>query len=296
MSLRYLRIFIKVYQEKNITKAAKKLHMAQPAVSRTIQEMEKNYGISLFDRLNHKIYPTRKADELYARAVQIIDSFDVMEEMLRNDNENEMIHIGGTMTIGNFVFPIVVSEFKKRYPSVHVKITISNSADIQKKILDNELDFAIVEENVKVAHLQTEYFYTDNMCLVYSNEHEINNKKSIDLKELVDYPFLLREKGSATRSYLEHIFAVHDLVIEETWESTSTQALINAVSNGIGISILPEKLVQRDLQEGRIKTRKIENKEFMRNTYFIWHEQKVLSEAVNNFKEVCKTIKQEKNI
>lgn len=288
MTIRHLKIFIEVYKKMSITKAAKELHMAQPAVSRSIQELEKYYDIVLFDRLNHRIYPTDKANEFYAYAVQIVDSFDIMEKNMRNGSKTENIYIGGTMTIGNFVFPKVISEFNKMYPMTNVKVTISNSTDIQKKILDNQLDLAIVEENVKAEYLETEYFSTDHMCLIFGRNHILNTKKSIGMKEIVQYPVLLREKGSATRTYLEHIFAIHDVAIQPIWESTSTQALINAVANDIGISILPERLVHRDLIEGHIATKTIRDEKFKRKTYFIWHRQKIMQEMVREFKDVCR--------
>ena len=296
MSIKHLKIFIKVYQNKNITKASKELHMVQPAVSRSIQELEKYYGVNLFDRINHKIYPTDKADELYSRAVQIIDAIDDMEEMIMDNDGKDTIYVGGTMTIGNFVLPIVVSEFKKLYPNVKVRVTISNSSDIQKKILDNELDFAIVEENVQADYLETEFFYSDNMCLIYGENHELGRMKSITMKDLSKYPFLLREKGSAARTYIEHFLGIHDLVIDPLWESTSTQALINAAAKGIGISILPEKLVRRAIDDGCICTRKINDEEFKRNIYFIWHKQKVLSDAMEKFKGTCVRLKKERKI
>lgn len=79
MTLKHLRIFVTVYREMNITKAADLLHMTQPAVSRSIQELENYYGIRLFERINRRLYRTKESEEIYVRALHIVNSFHDME-------------------------------------------------------------------------------------------------------------------------------------------------------------------------------------------------------------------------
>ena len=110
------------------------------------------------------------------------------------------------------------------------------------------------------------------------------------MKDISQFPLLLREKGSATRTFLDHIFAIHEIEVNPTWESASPQALINAVSKGIGISILPEKLVQQDFEAGRIELRKLQDEELKRKAYVIWHRQKIMSDELKLLKELCKKI------
>ena len=83
MNIRHLKIFVIVYQNMSVTKAAKILHIAQPAVTRSIQDLENDYGVCLFDRLNHRLYRTPLADELYTRACYILDSLDELDSTLR---------------------------------------------------------------------------------------------------------------------------------------------------------------------------------------------------------------------
>ena len=100
-----MKIFIAVYNALSITKAAQALHMTQPAVSRAIQEMEQFYGICLFERMNRKIYVTESAKELYSYAVHIVDTFDSMEQEMKNWDELGVLRIGSTITLGNFFLP-----------------------------------------------------------------------------------------------------------------------------------------------------------------------------------------------
>lgn len=290
MTLKHLRIFSEVYQCMNVTKAAKKLHMAQPAVTRSIQELETYYGISLFERFNHRLHRTASADELYSRAVHILASVEELDSVIRDNSRIESLHIGGTMTMGNFILPSAIAEFHKICPDVKVKVIVSKSSDIQQRILDNRLDLALIEENVTSEYLNKEFLCEDFMSLIFPKGHPLSDKKRIYMKNLNKFPMLLREEGSASRTYLEHVFAMHDIAVEPVWESTSSQALINAVAKGIGISILPEKLVQRDLAEGKIESRKIQDEELKRKAYVLWHRQKNISKELKLLKELCRKV------
>lgn len=80
MTLRHLRVFLAVYQTQNVTRAAERLHMTQPTVTRAVQELERYYGVRLFERINRRLYITQSGRQLYARAVHIVGSFDRMEK------------------------------------------------------------------------------------------------------------------------------------------------------------------------------------------------------------------------
>lgn len=102
-----------------------------------------------------------------------------------------------------------------------------------------------------------------------------SGEKRIYMKAIVEYPVLLREEGSANRTYLKCVFAMYNIAIDPVWESANPQALINAVEKELGIFILPEKLMKRDLLEGRIESRKLQDEELTCKAYLIWHRKKI---------------------
>ena len=114
MTVKHMKIFIQVYQTQNITRAAGLLHMTQPAVSRAIQELEKYYGVNLFERMNHHLYVTESGRQFYAHALHIVESFDLMEKGLRNGDESGVLRVGASISLGNFLMPQLVTEFQKR--------------------------------------------------------------------------------------------------------------------------------------------------------------------------------------
>lgn len=287
MTIKHIRIFLAVYQEMNITRAAERLHMTQPAVSRSIQELESYYGVRLFERIHHKLFRTDCGNNLYAYALHIQESFASLEKGLKNWDEFGLLRIGSTITIGNFVMPYIISKFQKTHPNIQLKVTISNSSRIQQGLLDNQLDIALIEGSVSSDCLFTKLLTTDRLCLILSHDHPLCTAEKITLDELIHYPLLLRENGSAGRSFLNHVFDIHGLTVNPMWESASTQALVKAVAAGIGISILPEQLVKQDLQSGVVVTRPVADEKFLRKNYLVRHKQKYISPTAAEFIELC---------
>lgn len=121
MTLKHLRIFVTVYREMNITKAADLLHMTQPAVSRSIQELENYYGIRLFERINRRLYRTKESEEIYVRALHIVNSFHDMELEIKNWDEFGIFRIGASITLGNFILPVMIRQLQNLYPNLRVQ-------------------------------------------------------------------------------------------------------------------------------------------------------------------------------
>ena len=101
MTLRHMRIFAEVYRTRNVTHAARNLHMTQPAVTRAIQELEQHYGVRLFERLYRHLSPTEAAQRLYAQAVYLLDTFDHMEAAMRDWDSLGVVRVGATVTLGS---------------------------------------------------------------------------------------------------------------------------------------------------------------------------------------------------
>lgn len=288
MTIKHMKIFIQVYRTQNITKAAELLHMTQPAVTRAIQEIESYYGICLFERIRRRLFATESAHLFYSKSLHIIDVFDTMEKEMRNGDKFGVIRIGASVTLGNYFLPQLVSRFQKQYEDLSIKVIITNGVNLQKKLLDNELDIALIEGRVGSEELHTEQVGTDHLILVTPPRHPLLEKQKIKLEDIMDYPILLREKGSTSRALLDNYFEMRDLQISPMWESTSTQAIVRAVSYGIGISFLPKQLVNADIENGIISTKDIVDADFTRQHYIVWHNNKFLTDAIRKFIDLCK--------
>ncbi len=285
MTLRHLRVFLAVYQTQNVTRAAERLHMTQPTVTRAVQELERYYGVRLFERINRRLYITQSGRQLYARAVHIVGSFDRMEKELKNWDEFGLLRIGATPTLASVLLPKTLMTFEKRHPKLRVRCSVENGTHLQEALADDRLDFALVEGEVAAEHLHAEPFSEDRLILLLPPDDPRRNAPALTLRELAESPLLLREKGSMGRSFLDRVFAAHDLPLEPLMESISTHAIIQAVHAGLGISFLPQRLIRHSVESGFVATRAVDDEPFVRRNFAAWHEDKFLTRSARELLE-----------
>ena len=271
MTIRHLEIFVQVYREKSITRAAEKLYMTQPAVSVAIRELEKQYDVALFERLGRRLYVTGAGEALYARAVQMLEEFRGLEQGLERKTA---LRVGSSVTLGNFLLPRVAAAWQVRHPESPLQVTVANGVRLQQMLRDNLLDVAVIEGAVNGTELETRAFRQDRLVLVLPQGHPLTVPEHITLAQVLEYPLLVREEGSAGRRCLEQVLARRGLQAERRWESIDTQALLQAVAQGLGVAFLP-----RELAEGvpGVVIRTLADENFCRENVLVWHRHKRLS-------------------
>lgn len=287
MTLRHIKIFVAVFQQGSITGAARELHLAQPSVSLAIKELEKYYGFRLFERIGRRISPTEGGKEFFGYAVHIIALFEEMEKKMKNWDAVGSIRIGTSITIGTHILPTLTRRFQTDYPELHLEAVISNSSDIERHILDNSIDIGLIETQPEHPELAFVSFMEDNMCAIVSNDHPLAGQPAVSLSQLAGYPFLMREHGSAGREILDACFSLQQLSVHPIWESSSTQAIVRGVAEGIGVAVLPYLLVERDVQEKLVSMVPLTDP-IRRNLNIIYHKSKYLTPNMLAFMDLCK--------
>ena len=130
MTLRHMKIFVAVYQQKSITLASNSLHLAQPSVSLAIKELEEYYHIRLFDRLSRRIYPTENGHRFYEYALHIVSLFSEMENKIPAWDANAPLHIGSSITLGTCLIPSLVKAYQEQHPEIKIYVTVKNTGTI----------------------------------------------------------------------------------------------------------------------------------------------------------------------
>lgn len=287
MTIRHVNIFLAVYQTGSITRAAEKLYMTQPAVTRAIKDLEHYYGVLLFERINQRLSVTEAGRQFYVYALHIIDLFDQMEKKLRNWDELGVIRVGASVTLGSVLLPKALKTFQASHAEITIKATVTNGTKLQYKLENNELDFALIEGGVAGENLLCEEFSEDRLILLLPPKSELLERKTVCLADLKGYPLVLRENESVSRILLNHIFALHNLSVEPFMESVSVHAILQAVHEGIGISFLPERLIRHSIESGFIATRPVADEDFIRKNYIVRHKNKLLTSSAKNFISLC---------
>lgn len=290
MTLRHLRIFVAVCTWGSITRAAEKLHMAQPSVSLAIRELEETYQLQLFDRISRRLYLTSDGEKFLKYAGHIAALFEEMENSMEHWSDMERMSIGSSITIANSLLCECLISYKQHYPKRCTQILIENSSILEEAIASNQLDLALIEGIPTHEHIQKISFFKDELAVICALDHPLAKKEKLCLQDIAQEAFLLREKGSGTREILDSIMKVHDIQLHPIWESASTRALVKGVQYGFGISILPYQMVKAELEAGIVTRLYLSDVSFQRDYYIIYHANKHLHAGLQDFITTCQRV------
>lgn len=169
---------------------------------------------------------------------------------------------------------------------MEVRAQVRKSAEIEQMLLHNKIDLGLIETQPQSPELVAVPFQEDSLRAIVWPGHPLCGKTAVSLRALAQSPFLVREKGSAERNIVEACFAMEGLSLQPVWESASTQAIVKAVAAALGVSILPERLVARDVAEGVVETIPLEAP-MHRTLNVLYHKNKYLTPNMRMFIALC---------
>lgn len=289
MTLRHMRIFRCVCENGyNTTKAADAMHMTQPAVSLAIRELEQYYGVSLFDRIGRRLQITEGGHRLLQYATHISSMFDDMEKTMRDWDYFGLLRVGASVTIGSQFLPNYVNSFYHRHPGTDVHVLVAPSAELEQKILSSELDIVLMEGIPHSRDLICEEYMEDHLSVVCPANGVFRQGELLSIAEFKTQKFLLREPGSGTREVFDRVIQEAGFSVTPVWEAMSTTALVNAVINGLGIAILPHRMIIGPLERGQVVTVGVEGLDFYRRFQIVYHKDKYLTSSAKAFLDLCR--------
>ena len=290
MTIRHLKIFLAVCDGGcNTTRAAEALTMAQPAVSLALKELEQYYGVVLFDRVGRHLQITAAGKRLWEYASHITSLFDDMEKGMRDWDTFGILRVGASITIGSQFLPNYVKAFYTRHPGTEIRAVIEPSDRLEAQILSSDLDLALMEGVSHSPALESEADREDNLVVICPARGRFVQGQTLTQEEFRSQKFLLREPGSGTRETFQRAMEEAGLAVEPIWEAMSTTALVNAVINGLGITVLPHRMVLGPLSKGLVVSVRVEGLEFRRKYYIVRHRAKYLTASARAFLDLCRS-------
>lgn len=286
LNLNQLRVFHRVATLLSFTRAAEDLHLTQPGISKHIRDLEAYYGCRLFDRLGKKVALTQAGEILFKAAAEM--SLLIEEARTRISDLKGLVggrlNIGASIMIGTYILPRVIARFRRLHPSIDIALDISLSEQIVDKVLGNALEVGLVGHRASDSRLLVQRFETDRMLLIVPSDHRWAKKRALTgLRELIDQPFLLPQKGSGTRRILEDLFQRSGIRPKHTMEFGTTEGVKKAVEAGLGISIISQHIVRSELGTGRIRSLPLRGVDLKRDLYIVYRRDRYLSAAARAF-------------
>ena len=265
--------------------------MSQPTVSEHIQTLEEAFGTLLFERMARHVRSTRAGDHLYERARRVGELRRGIEEgMARFLKRLEGRLVIGASTIpGEYLLPPLIGSYRESHPGVRLSVAVRDSKGVLDDLEAARIDLGFVGIHPVDGYLKSQKFASDNLVLIVPATRRWKGMRSISLRELRKEPFLVRERGSGTRSALESRLKQLGLSLEDfnvVAELGSTTAIKEAVRAGVGASVISFVAVKRDLAGGRVRELRVREIGLLqRDFYRVFDARRTKSPLCDSFLE-----------
>ena len=287
MTIRHLKIFIAVATYGKMRKAAEALFISQPAISQSIKELEAYYNIKLFERLSQKLYLTNEGTKLLNHARYIVESFDSLDLMMKEQAAFPRLRIGGSVSVGTYLLNDIMDQMEYFVKELEFKVIVDNTSTIEALIKTNQLDVAIVEGVISCDELIKLPIYKDELVIIVGKSHSLYSKERVTLDELKNQVWIAREEGSINRNQYEQLLAEKNYTVKHKWICTNTETIKQTVTRGRGLAIISKLLIQKELSEGVLRILPIDDLHVTRDINLIYHKDKFISPILKTFIEVC---------
>ena len=260
MNLHHLRLFTAVVQHGGFTKAAAKLNLSQPAISKSLGELERQLDLVLIERTGRVVRLTDAGRALYARASELFGVERAAEQELRELRglKRGTLRIAASTTIATYMLPPYLGRFRTRHPRVRIQTTSANTRSVLRMLLESRVDVALVEGPVSNQRVTVQPWKDDELILIAPPSHPLTQSARITVSMLADEAFLVREPGSGTRTVTERALAAHGVRLTNTMRVGGTEAIKQAVAAGLGLAIVSRAAAADQLALGRVTELQIE--------------------------------------
>lgn len=253
ISLRQLDVFVSVAATGTVRAAAERLHVTQPAVSMALAELERQLATVLFNRERGRLYLSPQGRELLPLAQEILERVNDLQHQATGQSQalTGELRIGASNTIGNYLVGDLLGGFVSRHPQVALQVSVENTQDIVRHLLNHELDVACVEGAVNHPQLHVVHWRDDTLSVYAAPGHALSQQPTLAPAHFKGAQWILREPGSAMRTLAEQ--ALTRLPAGQIFlELGQVEAIKQAVIAGLGISCLPTAATIDAVAAGRL--------------------------------------------
>ena len=296
MNLNHLQAFCLVVKTGSITKAAKKLHISQPALSLQIQDLENSFQTVLLERSNKGVKPTEMGQLVFNYGNKIINLADNMHKEIESftNATTEDLGVGASGTIGNFALPCSIYIYKENFPQHNIYMDISSTKNVMDKLLDRTIDIGVIEgpllnsleETIKNEGMKVKKIAQDELTLIAPYNERWQNVNEINKEELFQLNFVLMNEGTGIRETIEEALMEKDIAVSQlqvALELNSINAIISAVAAERGVSVLPKMALRKELRHRTLKAVKVQEISFPHNIYLIYYPESIKPGLSANF-------------
>lgn len=253
MELRQLRYFVAVARKRHFTLAARELNLAQPALSQQIQQLERELGVTLFERTSRRVRLTSAGEALFVRAEHILAEIEwaKMEMQEYTGLARGRVVIGALQSLEAFRFPALLSRFHIRYPGIEIVLREEATERLLELLNTGQLDLTVIQIiddswplELTASSVVTEKLLTEELTLVVAPNHPLAQRQHVTMEELRAEPFVLFKPGSGLRHTIIQRSLAAGFTPRILCESGELGTIRSLVAEGLGVSVLPRSVAE----------------------------------------------------
>lgn len=248
LDVKWLRQFAAIAEAGNITRAAKQLNLAQPALSMTLKKLEQQLNISLFDRRQGRLQLTTEGEHLYQHATRILGALRLAEQDMAalQNLESGQVCIGIPSMLGSFYFPPLLMAFKHQYPGLSIRVIEAGTQDVLEKLRQGELGLGIVMTASLPPELSGLPLLREEMVAVVNGEHPARHQASISMAAFLREELALFRHGVFHREYIDAMAKQSGIQPRIGFESNLIPLLKAVVRQGFAVTTFLRMVIKDD--------------------------------------------------
>jgi DNA-binding transcriptional LysR family regulator len=254
VKLRALEAFCAAVEEGTISGASRRMYLSQPSVSERLSELEREARVPLLKRSRHGVELTEQGNVLYEHSRKALDEVNALERTLSTLRSKRDMHlyVAASSTLGEHMLPEWFREFRNHIPEVVLELFVGNTQEVVGLVSRGVVAFGIIEGREPYGSLESVPFLDDELVVVVSPDHPWASR-GVNADDLVQEPFISRERGSGTREVIEKTLSDTGVTLDVQMELGSTSAIKESIEAGLGFSILSRETIRLELETGHLE-------------------------------------------
>lgn len=290
MEFKQLEAFVQISKLQSFSKASESLYLTQPALSSQINALEKEIGTQLFIRSTKRVYPTKAGIDFYEYAQKMLALRD--RSLFELDQYSREcageINILASSVPAQYILPQMIARFHKAYPNIRFRMHERDSQGVYDELIQYQYDFGFVGTSSENCRYSLSTLCKNRLVLILPPNMKRPEKKKLETIRgfITGQRFIMREQGSGTRAELENFFASQNITekdLKMIAYFSSTQGIIEAVSQGMGISFVSKAAARIYERLNMIKMVELETELLTRNIYYVLKKDMILTPAQEVF-------------
>lgn len=297
LNLDSLRVFLTVAEHGSFSEAGRRLHLTQPAISQSVQGLEKQLGIQLFTRQGRAVQLTEAGQVLVPMARELLTLTQRVEQTmlsLHGEVVGEMV-VGCSTASGKYLLPGLIARFRHEYPQARINVLVTSRDSVIHKLLTGEVALGVSSKMMEHHDLEYQDFFQDDVILVVPANHRWAHYRKIYPDDLLDEPIILREEASGTREVLRDGLLQCDIspdMLNVAMVLGNAEAIGMAVEEGLGVAFISRLAAARGIELRRLVEVKVDGMELSRNLYMARSRRQPLTRMQVEFWEFVKKARQ----